>query len=130
MLFYKFSIIVKIKKKKKLSKMSKSCQKVVQSCQKVVKKNGQKLSKSCQKLSKSFQKTFNFFSKLSKTRLKFLISHNPRGNTVFTQKQISISHLKAIQYLILKGNSVSHIYQFVVSHDPIEPLKIYSVSHT
>jgi hypothetical protein len=50
-----------------------------------------------------------------------------------------LSHLKAIQYLTLKktiqyltlkGNSVSHTDQFDVSHDPIEPLKIYSVSHT
>jgi hypothetical protein len=40
-----------------------------------------------------------------------------------------MSHLKTIQYP-LKGNSVSHTDQFDVSHDPIEPLKIYSVSHT
>jgi hypothetical protein len=42
MLFYKFRIIVKIKKKKKLSelsnKMSKSCQKVIKKLSKVVKK--------------------------------------------------------------------------------------------
>jgi hypothetical protein len=30
----------------------------------------------------------------------------------------------------LKGNSVSHTDQFDVSQDPIEPLKIYPVSHT
>jgi hypothetical protein len=71
MLFYKFSISVKIKKKKKLSKMSKNCQKVVKSCQKVVKK----LSKSCQscqknvfikKLSKSCQKVVKKFLKKGK----------------------------------------------------------------
>jgi hypothetical protein len=49
MLFYKFSIIVKIRKKK-------SCQKIVKNCQKtkkvkIVKQNVKKLSKSCQKLS-------------------------------------------------------------------------------
>jgi hypothetical protein len=37
---------------------------------------------------------------------------------------------KTIQYLTLKGNSVSHTDQFDVLHDPIEPLKGYSVSHT
>jgi hypothetical protein len=68
-----------------------------------------------------------------------------------TSRQFSISHLKAIQYFILislmchitplsqfkamqyltlKGNSESHTDQFDVSLDPIEPLKIYSVSHT
>ena len=31
---------------------------------------------------------------------------------------------------LLKGNSVSHTDQFDVSHDPIEQLKIYLVSHT
>jgi hypothetical protein len=49
-----------------------------------------------------------------------------------------LSHLKAIQYLTLKDNSVSHTKgnsvsqtdQFDVSHDPIEPLKGNSVSHT
>jgi hypothetical protein len=41
-----------------------------------------------------------------------------------------LSHLKAIQYLTLKGNSVFHTDQFDVSHDPIEPLKGNSVSHT
>jgi hypothetical protein len=41
-----------------------------------------------------------------------------------------LSHLKYIQYLTLKGNSVSHTDQFDVSHDPIEPLKGNSVSHT
>jgi hypothetical protein len=41
-----------------------------------------------------------------------------------------LSHLKAIQYLTLKGNSVSHTDQFDVSHDPIEPPKIYLVPHT
>jgi hypothetical protein len=35
-----------------------------------------------------------------------------------------------IQYLTLKGNSVSHSDQFDVPHDPIEPLKSNSVSHT
>jgi hypothetical protein len=45
------------------------------------------------------------------------------------QRQFSISHLKTIQY-VLKGNSVYHTDQFDVSHDPIEPLKGYSVSHT
>jgi hypothetical protein len=40
------------------------------------------------------------------------------------------SHLKAIQYLTLKGNSESHTDQFDVSHEPIEPLKDNSVSHT
>jgi hypothetical protein len=48
MLFYKFSIIVKIKKKKKLSKMSKNCQKVV----KKLSKNYQKVVKVVKKLSK------------------------------------------------------------------------------
>jgi hypothetical protein len=39
-------------------------------------------------------------------------------------------HLKAIQYLTLKGNSVSHTDQFYVSHDPIESLKGHSsISH-
>jgi hypothetical protein len=28
-----------------------------------------------------------------KTRLKFLISHNPRGNTVITLKSKSVSHI-------------------------------------
>jgi hypothetical protein len=41
-----------------------------------------------------------------------------------------LRHLKAIQYLTLKGNSVFHTDQFDVSHDPIDPLKIYSLSHT
>jgi hypothetical protein len=41
-----------------------------------------------------------------------------------------LSPLKYIQYLTLKGNSVSHTDQFDVSHDPIEPLKSKSVSHT
>jgi hypothetical protein len=41
-----------------------------------------------------------------------------------------LSHLKYIQYLTLKGNSVSHTDKFDVSHFPIEPLKIYSVPHT
>jgi hypothetical protein len=41
-----------------------------------------------------------------------------------------LSHLKAIQYLTLKDNSVSHTDQLDVSHDPIEPLKGNSVSHT
>jgi hypothetical protein len=41
-----------------------------------------------------------------------------------------LSHLKAIQYLTLKGNEVSHTDQFDVSHDPIEPLKGNEVSHT
>jgi hypothetical protein len=41
-----------------------------------------------------------------------------------------LSHLKYIQYLTLKGNSVFHTNQFAVSHDPIEPLKGNSVSHT
>jgi hypothetical protein len=41
-----------------------------------------------------------------------------------------LSHLKDIQYLTLKGNSVSHTDQFDVSHDPIEPFKSNSVSHT
>jgi broad specificity polyphosphatase/5'/3'-nucleotidase SurE len=45
--FYKFSIIVKIKKKKKLSKMSKNCHKVVK-----------KMSKSCQNCQKKCQKNF------------------------------------------------------------------------
>jgi hypothetical protein len=90
--------------------------------------------------------------KAKKTRLKFLISHNPRGNTVITLKSKSVSHiyrqfsisylkaiqyltmislmchitllshLKYIQYLTLKDNSVSYTDQFDVSHDPIEPL--------
>jgi hypothetical protein len=34
-----------------------------------------------------------------------------------------LSHLKVIQYLTLKDNSVSHTDQFDVSHDPFEPLK-------
>jgi hypothetical protein len=51
MLFYKFRIIVKIKKNFFLSKMSTNCKKICQ-----------KLSKSCQKLSKSCQK----FSKKGK----------------------------------------------------------------
>jgi hypothetical protein len=33
-------------------------------------------------------------------------------------------------YLTLKSNSVSHTDQFDVPHDPIEPLKGNSVSHT
>jgi hypothetical protein len=37
---------------------------------------------------------------------------------------------KTIQYLTLKVNSVFHTDQFDVSHDPIEPLKGFSVSHT
>jgi hypothetical protein len=41
-----------------------------------------------------------------------------------------LSQLKYIQYLTLKGNSVSHTDQFDVSHNPIEPLKGNSVSHT
>jgi hypothetical protein len=41
-----------------------------------------------------------------------------------------LSYLKAIQFLTLKDNSVSHTDQFDVSHDPIEPLKGNSVSHT
>jgi hypothetical protein len=41
-----------------------------------------------------------------------------------------LSRLKYIQYLTLKGNSVFHTDQFDVSHDPIEPLKGNSVSHT
>jgi hypothetical protein len=41
-----------------------------------------------------------------------------------------LSYLKAIQFLTLKGNSVSHTDQFDVSHDPIEPFKGNSVSHT
>jgi hypothetical protein len=41
-----------------------------------------------------------------------------------------LSHLKYIQYLTLKGNSVSHNDQFDMSHDPIEPLKRqFSISH-
>jgi hypothetical protein len=66
LLFYKFSIIVKIKKKKKfskscqktvkklskMSKMSKGCQKVVKNCQKNFQKVFKKLSKSCQKFFK------------------------------------------------------------------------------
>jgi hypothetical protein len=31
--------------------------------------------------------------RLKKTRLKFLISHNPRGNTVITLKSKSVSHI-------------------------------------
>jgi hypothetical protein len=41
-----------------------------------------------------------------------------------------LSHLKAIQFLTLNGNSVFHTDQFDVSHDPFEPLKGNSVSHT
>jgi hypothetical protein len=67
MLFSKFSIIVKIRKKKKLSifffKLSKSCQKDF--------KKLSKLSKKCQKvvkkLSKRFQKVVKVVKKMSKS---------------------------------------------------------------
>jgi hypothetical protein len=71
MLFYKFSIIVKIRKKKscqkivkKLSKSCENCQKKIMSktCQKLVKK----LSKVYNKLSKRFQKVVKVVKKMSK----------------------------------------------------------------
>jgi hypothetical protein len=50
-----------------------------------------------------------------------------KGNSVFHTDQFDVSH-DPIESL--KGNSASHTDQFDVSHDPMEPLKIYSVSHT
>jgi hypothetical protein len=50
--------------------------------------------------------------------------------SVIIHEGIQLLHLKENQYLTLKGNSVTHTHQFNVSHDPIEPLKGYSVSHT
>jgi hypothetical protein len=55
MLFYTFSIIVKIKKKKKLSK---SCQKTVKKLSKKSKKNFKSCQKVVKKMSKSCQKFF------------------------------------------------------------------------
>jgi hypothetical protein len=49
----------------------------------------------------------------------------------FNKTEIPYQSYSAREYRRpLKGNSVSHTDQFDVSHDPIEPLKIYSVSHT
>jgi hypothetical protein len=67
MLFYKFSIIVKTKKKKVDNKLSKNCQKVV----KIVKKKCQKVVK---KLSKRFQKIVKDVKKMSKSCQKVVKS--------------------------------------------------------